>query len=158
MDTSIKKHIEQMPKEKVTDPVRLYNPDALDFTKDHRISSIEATDTYTRIDFIYRSSHEYVNGGWIQIDAGCYISPTNSLVQFKLIRAIGIPIAPQKYFFKRCGEFHTYTLIFPALPKNTRQIDIIEKEAPGTYFNFYGIDYSRWMTVAHPVELPMSKN
>ena len=108
MDTSVKKHIEQMPKEKVTDPVRLFNPDALDFTKDHRISSIEATDTYTRIDFIYRSSHEYVNGGWIQMDAGCYIIPTNSSVQYKLIRAIGIPIAPQKHFFKRCGEFHTY--------------------------------------------------
>lgn len=147
-----------MPKEKVTDPVRLYNPDAMDFTKEHRIKSIEATDNYTRIDFIYRSSHLYVNGGWIQMDAGAYIQPVNSNSKYGLIKAIGIPIAPQKHYFKRQGEFHTYTLIFPALPKNTRQIDIIEKEAPGTYFNFYGVDYSNWMTVAHPTDLPMSKN
>lgn len=158
MQNSVKKHIEQTPQEKANKPVRLYNPDGLDFTKDHRINSIEATDTYTRIDFIYRSSMIYVNGGWIQIDAGCYIQPANSSKKFGLVKAIGIPIAPEKYYFNRRGEFHTYTLIFPALPKNTTQIDIIEKEASGTYFNFYGVDYSKWMTVAHPIELPTSKN
>ena len=37
-------------------------------------------------------------------------------------------------------------------------IDIIEKEAPGTYFNFYNIDFSTWMTIPHAGDQVMSNN
>jgi hypothetical protein len=30
-------------------------------------------------------------------------------------------------------------LIFPALPKNVKQIDVIEKLAEGSYFNFFNV-------------------
>ena len=158
METKIKKHIEQSIQEKIKSSTKLYNPEGMDFRNDHRIKSIEATDEYTRIDFIYRSPKDYDNGGWIQIEKGSYIQPVNSNVKYGLIKAIGIPIAPAKHYFKKQGEYHTYTLIFPALPKNTWKINIIEKEAPGTYFNFYGIDYSTWMTVPHAADLPVSDN
>lgn len=158
METKIKKHIEQSIQEKIETSTKLYNPEGMDFRNDHRIKSIEATDEYTRIDFIYRSPTEYANGGWIQIEKGSYIQPVNSNVKYGLIKAIGIPIAPAKHYFNRQGEYHTYTLIFPALPKNTAKINIIEKEAPGNYFNFYGIDYSTWMTVPHAADLPVSEN
>jgi len=42
---------------------------------------------------------------------------------------------------------HTYTLVFPPLSKSTKAIDIIEKEAPGNYFNYYNIEYQRWINI-----------
>lgn len=158
MDTKIKKLVETDRNLKVKKPARLYNPEAMDHTIGLRVKAIEATDEYTRIDFIYRSSMIYIDGGWIQMDANCYIQPVGSTTRYRLIKAIGIPIAPLKHHFKKKGEFHTYSLIFPALPKNTVKIDIIEKMAPGTYFNFYNVDYSKWMSVPHAADLPRSKN
>jgi len=158
MDTKIKKIVEFDRIDSKSAPIKLYNPNGMDFTKSLRIKCIEATEEYTRIDFIYKSSMIYENGGWIQMERYAYISPVGSTSKFRLIRAIGIPITPLKHYFKRQGEYHPYTLIFPALPKDTKCIDIIEKEAPGTYFNFYNIDYSKWMTVPHAADLPIKTN
>jgi len=158
METKIEKQIEVERKSGTSKSIKLYNPLALDHTIVHRLKSIEITDDYTRIDFIYRSSMIYDKGGWIQMERVAYISPIDSTMKYKLIRAIGIPIAPLKHHFKRKGEFHTYSLLFPALPTSTTKINIIEKEAPGTYFNFYGIDFAKWMTVPHPIEASKSKN
>jgi hypothetical protein len=158
METKIEKIIEKSIKEKEARPIRLFNPECMDFKNNHRIKSIEATEEYTRIDFIYRSSNIYINGGWIQMDGGSYIQPVNSNVKYGLIKTIGIPIAPQKYYFRRQGEFHTYTLIFAALPMNTSKIDIIERKGGYNCFNFYNVDYSKWMTIPHAADLPMSEN
>jgi hypothetical protein len=158
METEIEKFNEVELQVKEVPTIKLYNPEGMDFTKTHRIKCLEATDEYTRIDFVYRSSMIWDNGGWIQMDRDAYIQPKGSTKKYTLIKAIGIPIAPVKHYFKRQGEYYTYTLIFPALPKNTTCIDIIEREAPGTYFNFYNIDYSNWMTVPHAADLPTKQN
>ncbi|MBU3660437.1 MAG: hypothetical protein FGM14_11230 [Flavobacteriales bacterium] len=107
----------------------------------------------TQIDFIYRSSPIYINGGWVQIDRNTYISPVGSTTKYKLICSMSIPPTPHKHFFKRAGEFFAYSLFYPPLPLETRKIDIIEKETPGTYFNFYGVDFSNWMSVPHPTKI-----
>jgi hypothetical protein len=158
MEVKIEKQNEVVHETKTSTKVKLYNPAALNHHLEHRMKSIEITDEYTRIDFIFRSSKVYINGGWIQMERDTYISPTGSSMKYRLIRAIGIPIAPIKHYFKNQGEYHTYSLIFPALPTGTERINIIEKEAPGSYFNFYGIDYSKWMTVPHPMDVAKSKN
>jgi hypothetical protein len=158
MDTKIEKLSETERDVMIDQPEKRYNPDALDHTKELRIMSIEATAEYTRIDFIYRSSMIYDNGGWIQMEGDSYIQPKGSTQKYRLVRAIGIPITPLKHYFKRKGEFHTYTLIFPPLPKKTQKIDIIEKLAPGNYFNFFDVDFSTWMTVMHPLEIAKSTN
>lgn len=158
METTIEQLVEMDRNLKVDSPVRLYNPDGMDFRNALRVKSIEATTEYTRIDFIYKSSMIYDNGGWIQIERDSYIQPIGSSEKFKLIKAIGIPIAPLKHYFKRQGEYHPYTLIFPALPKDTKAIDIIEKLAPGTYFNFFNVDFSSWMTIPHVADLPRKNN
>jgi hypothetical protein len=100
----------------------------------------------------------YINGGWIQMNPNSFIRPVGSSMKYRLIKTEGIPITPLKHYFKRKGEFHTYTLIFPALPCDIKQIDIIEKEAPGSYFNFYGIDYSKWIKIPHPMDIKKSSN
>ena len=103
------------------------------------IEKISLEDDFTRIDFVYIAPKKYSNGGWIQIDLGCYIRPIGSELRYKMIRAIDIPIAPTKYIFKRCGEVHHFSLLFPALPKSVKFIDIIERLAEGTYFNFFKV-------------------
>jgi hypothetical protein len=158
MKTKIKKLIETDRHLKVDKPNRLYNPEGMDHTKPHRIKAIEATSEYTRIDFIYKASMVYIKGGWIQMERDAYIQPIGSTQKYRLVKAIGIPITPLKHYFKRQGEYHTYTLIFPALPKNTKKIDIIEKSAPGTYFNFYNLDYSNWMSIPHAADFCKSNN
>lgn len=158
MEVEIEKQLEVVRETTRKEKIKLYNPDAFDHKKEHRLMGIEITDEYTRIDFIMRASTLYVNGGWIQMERDAYISPIGSKTKYRLIQAIGIPIAPMKHYFKQQGEFHSYTLIFPALPADTKKINIIEKEAPGTYFNFYNIDYSKWITVPHPLYASQAEN
>jgi hypothetical protein len=158
MEVKIEKMTEVFRETETKEAVTLYNPEALDHTLSHRMKSIERTDEYTRIDFIYRSSELYENGGWIQMEGNAYISPVGSSIKYRLIKTIGIPLTPLKHYFKNKGEFHTYSLIFPALPSETKKIDIIEKLAPGNYFNFYGIDYSKWITVPHPADIAQTRN
>jgi len=158
MEVKIEKIIEVTRETKTSKTIKLWNPGALDHRLQLRLASIETSDECTRIDFIYRAPDHYYNGGWIQMEGTAYISPVGSGTKYRLVQAINIPITPLKHYFKRKGEFHTYTLIFPALPANTEKIDIIEKEAPGTYFNFYGIDFSKWMTVPHPAYMGSNNN
>ena len=158
METEIKRIIEILLDKKTKEPITRYNPERLQPGQSLSIKSVECTEEYTRIDFHYKSSQHYVNGGWIQMDKGAYIQPVNSSQKYTLVKAIGIPIAPMKHHFTKKGEPYFYTLIFPALPKGTKKINIIEKEAPGTYFNFYNVDYSKWMTVPHASDLPIANN
>lgn len=133
------------------------NPEA-DYSDKICVKSIELTDAYTRIDFWYKAPEYYVNGGWIQIDPLSYIRPSGSNMRYSLFKAINIPLAPEKFYFRRCGQLHSYSLYFPALPKDTKTIDIIEREAPGTYFNFYGVNYSEWIQMANQVNVELYKN
>lgn len=150
--------IEKQNETKRETKIKLYNPEALDHEQRHRVKSIEVTDEYTRIDFMIKGSYLYIRGGWIQIERNSFIRPAGTIERYGLIKAIGIPYAPVKHYFNYQGEPHTYSLIFPALPKSTKAIDIIEREAPGTYFNFYNVNYSKWMTVQHPVDITKSNN
>jgi hypothetical protein len=103
------------------------------------IEKISLEDEVTRIDFVYIAPKQYINGGWIEMDSGCYIRPIGSEIRYKMVSAINIPLAPSKYYFKSKGQVHHFTLLFPALPKSVKQIDIIERLAEGTYFNFFSV-------------------
>jgi hypothetical protein len=145
----------EIPSEKdIRNPKKLYNPDGLDHRVQLRVKSIECTDEHTRIDFLYTIP---IDGWWISMEPRAYIQAKGSSVKYGLIQAIGIPIKPEiKAYRKRTTV--TYTLIFPALPKNTATIDIIEKLAPGNYFNFFDVSYGKWMTVKHPIDFSQNNN
>ena len=106
---------------------------------DSKVMRIEMEEDYTRIDFVTLAGHWL----WVQMDSNCFIRPVGSDTRLTLVKAQGIPLAPNKYHFKSRNESLYYTLYFPALPKGTEAIDIIEKEVPGTYFNFYGVALSK---------------
>lgn len=103
------------------------------------IDKITLHEQYTQIDFVYIAPKKYINGGWIQIDSASYIQPVNSETRYPLLEARNISIAPTKLHFNGARQVHRYSLIFPSLPKNVKQIDVIEKLAEGSYFNFFNV-------------------
>lgn len=124
----------------ISEPYVFKNPIS-EYTPDDNlgIEKISLDDDFTRIDFVYIAPKMYANGGWIQMDANTFIRPIGSDTRYKMIQSINIPITPSKYYFKGCGQVHHFTLLFPPLPKNVNQIDIIEKLGEGTYFNFFRV-------------------
>ncbi|MBP6754651.1 MAG: hypothetical protein KA210_00790 [Bacteroidia bacterium] len=94
---------------------------------------------YTQVDFVYIASKKFLNGGWIQLHPDCFIRPSGTEIEYKMIEAIAIPIAPSKLHFNAPGQVHHYSLLFPAISKDIEYIDVIEKKGVGTFFNFYGI-------------------
>jgi hypothetical protein len=124
----------------ITEPYMFKNPIS-QYTPSENIGieKISLDDDFTRIDFVYIAPKQYINGGWIQMDSGCFIRPIGSEVRYKMVSAINIPLTPSKYYFKSKGQVHHFALLFQALPKNVKQIDIIEKLAEGTFFNFFKV-------------------
>lgn len=94
---------------------------------------------YTQVDFVYIASKKFLNGGWIQLHPDCFIRPSGTEIEYKMIEAIAIPIAPSKLHFNAAGQVHHYSLVFPAIPKDIEYIDVIEKKEKGTFFNFYSV-------------------
>ena len=124
----------------ITEPYVFKNPISKYTPNEHLgIEKISLDDDFTRIDFVYIAPKQYINGGWIQMDSGCFIRPIGSEISYKMVSAINIPLAPSKYYFKSKGQVHHFSLLFPPLPKSVKQIDIIEKLAEGTYFNFFRV-------------------
>ena len=109
-----------------------------------QVIRIELDEKFTRIDFAYNTDSKYINGGWVQMHYSCFIRPVNSDLKLSLIKAVNIPLAPKKHFFKTTKDCLYYTLYFPTLPINTNAIDIIEMETnDSNYFNFYEVTTER---------------
>jgi hypothetical protein len=119
----------------------IFKSPASEYTPEHEIGieSITIDEHYTRIDFTYISPKKYNSGSWANINPGTYIRPSGSSKKLYLVKAINIPLAPNKHFFQRCGQVLQFTLLFPALPKSVTEIDIVEKLEGGNYFNFFRV-------------------
>jgi hypothetical protein len=101
----------------------------------------------TRIDFIVYPSKMYQAGWWCQIDKDTFIRPLGTPTRLTLVKAVNIPIAPKMHFYRSINDYLCYTLYFPALPPNTKAIDIIEKDVyGGSWFNFYNVSLERIKT------------
>ncbi len=116
----------------------IFKSPSSEYTPEHEIGieSITLDEQYTRIDFTYISSKEYPNESWASINPGTYIRPSGSSKKLYLVKAINIPLSPNKHIFSKSGQVLQFTLLFPALPKSVTEIDIIEKLEAGNYFNF----------------------
>jgi len=138
-------HVPQKKHQKAEENVVIFSPlIKIDNNTNLSLLSIHLDDEYTRIDFLYQASNYYINGGWVQIDKDSFIRAQDTKTKLKLIKAVNIPIAPNKHFFKSTKDMLAYTLYFPSLPKNTHKIDIIEKELPGKeWFNFYDVSITK---------------
>ena len=72
---------------------------------------------------------------WFTLEKNAYIVANGQ--RYTLTKAEGIAIFPDKTYFSYAGETKTFTLYFPAIPKNTTSIDFIEAEKSD--WRLYGI-------------------
>jgi len=123
----------------------IYSPLIIHSNQDSlAIHRIVRHDDVTKIDFIHYASRIYDHGGWVQIHKENFIRPIGTKTQLTMLQAINIPIAPIKHFYQHQFDYLAYTLIFPALAKDVKAIDIIEMELPGNnWFSFYGVSLEK---------------
>jgi len=133
--------IEDDPRKTEEHEIRILNPLVLHAPfANLEIKSIEEEETMLRIDFIYRASNRYINGGWVQISPYTYVCCSASSARYPMLKAENIPISPQKHYFRKQGEPLAYSLFFERPAPDTVCIDIIEGVGPGhNWFNFYGV-------------------
>jgi hypothetical protein len=109
-----------------------------------RVLRITEEDDLTRIDFVVYSR----TFSWVNMRSEAFIRPVNTDIQLTMVKVVNIAVAPDKHWFKDRNQALYYTLYFPALPKDVKAIDIIEKEGgvlPHNFrfFNYYGVSLVR---------------
>ena len=98
----------------------------------------------TQIDFGYSADNIYSRGGWIRIDPNTHLKNQKTSNIYKMVKAEGIPIAPEKTHFNTHTDWQFFTLFFEPLPLEDQIIDFIEPEYEfienyTNTFNFQGI-------------------
>lgn len=99
------------------------------------------TAEYTKVDFGYTTTNKYIKGGWIKMSKDTFIENVEIKKRYKMIKASGITIAPQKHNFQSNKDWQYYSLFFEPMEQKDAVINLIEKER-GTPndFNYYDIE------------------
>ena len=101
-----------------------------------KVLSVSIQDDQTIISFSDNNKlgdDEYFE--WLSLDRNAFIVANGQ--KFKLKRAEGIALSPEKTYFSYAGETKTFRLYFSAIPKNVAYIDFIESE--DSEWRLYGI-------------------
>ena len=117
----------------------------------HQAETIEEFETkidegeLTVIHFETYPNQRYHAGWWVTVHPEIFIRAIGTKDKLWLVYAFNIPIAPAKHFFKHKNERLKVTLFFPALPKDTTHIDIIEtlRKDVENPFNFYNVSMDK---------------
>jgi hypothetical protein len=98
------------------------------------------TPEFTKVDFGYTTTNKYIRGGWIKMAKETFIENVATKKRYKMIKASGITIAPQKHNFQSNKDWQYYSLFFEPIEQKDGVINLIEKEK-GTKndFNYYNI-------------------
>lgn len=81
----------------------------------------------------YVSKHKYANGGWMNIDEDTYLENADTGEKLELFQAIGVPLAPDKHYFKKAGELKQFVLLFPRVPRFWKSFHLIEQGGAGSF-------------------------
>lgn len=134
--------------------VKFYNSEKL------FIRSLIRDNELLRIDFVHFADPKYINGGWVRIEPGTFVRPVGTSLRLEMVKAEGVPIAPNKHYYKSKQDKLFYSLYFPSIGDEIELIDIIEKEGgDDTYFNFYGVAVSKILSspiIVSNIKLPNS--
>lgn len=108
------------------------------------ILRITVRENETQIDLGYSAFNMYIKGGWIRIHPDTYLEDKKTGNHYKLTKAEGIPIAPDKHEFQTKTDWQYFSLFFEPLPQKDLIIDFIEPNSlvpsdNGSNFDFYGI-------------------
>lgn len=98
------------------------------------------TPEFTKVDFGYTTTNKYIRDGWIKMAKETFIENVATKKRYKMIKASGITIAPQKHNFQSNKDWQYYSLFFEPMEQKDAVINLIEKEK-GTEndFNYYDV-------------------
>lgn len=100
-----------------------------------KITRIAKSNTETRIEFLYSNTIGNTAFGWVCINPKTYLYDPIYKKKYELVYPENIKIAPSKTTFKYANEQLVFALIFPALPANVSQIDLVEPDGSNWIFN-----------------------
>ena len=103
------------------------------------IDRIELTDYNTIIYCTHTAPSMYVNGGWVTIQPNIFLKETYGSRTYKLLKAEGIPLSPNKFNYSYKGQTLSFKLIFQKIATDINLVDLIECQDRSNCFNFYGI-------------------
>jgi len=102
---------------------------------------IEVKESITIVHLIHTAPSAYEKGGWVSIRPDTFIKENSTGKKLKLIKAEGIPTAPNKFEYSAEGQKLSFRLYFPNVDFLNNSIDLIECENDNGCFNFYGIGH-----------------
>lgn len=103
------------------------------------IDKIELTDYNTIIYCTHTAPDTYTNGGWVRIEPNIILKETYGTRKYKLLKAEGVPLSPNKFTYSYKGQKLSFRLIFPKVAYDINTLDLIECSDNRNCFNFYGI-------------------
>ena len=99
------------------------------------------TPEYTKVDFGYTTTNKYIKGGWIKMAKDTFIENVETKKRYKMIKASGITIAPQKLNFQSNKDWQYYSLFFEPMEQKDAVVNLIEIEnGTPNDFNYYNIE------------------
>ncbi len=127
-------------KNKNTEPLLFEIPEKTNSVDNPKVLRVILHPDFTRIDFGYNTTTEFIKGGWIRMSPKTYVQVEGSSDKFLLKETTGITIAPKKVVFQSVKDWQFFTLYFEPIPQKDCVINIIEEEKPSPNdFNYYGI-------------------
>ncbi|TSA38734.1 MAG: hypothetical protein D4R64_01980 [Porphyromonadaceae bacterium] len=101
------------------------------------IEKIEFSENQTLI-FLSIENQKTEGEAWFCADEKIYIKNTQGTEMYYMTKSEGIPTCPEKYKFNKPGEVLQFKLIFPKIPANIKEIDIVENCTDNCFY-FYGV-------------------
>ena len=125
---------EQSNVESSSSVIDVSNPQITTATSDGlKIKRIQVTSSQTIVHCEFDNSKKH--SGWVTISPNTYISYAGA--KYTMTKAEGIPIEPARHYFQTASDRLYFRLIFPPLPKDATEFDLIESES--STWKFYGI-------------------
>lgn len=76
---------------------------------------------------------------WVNIRKDVCIQSLDGTEKYSFIKAEGIPVAPEKYYFDKTTPYLKFKLFFEKIPSTLKQFDLIECPESDNCFNLYDI-------------------
>ena len=97
--------------------------------------SIQLNDNSTVLTFSNCNTDGNNSYAWVTMDPNASIKVNGQ--NFRLTKAEGIALSPDKTYFTKDNQTIVFKLYFPAIPKDTKSIDFIESD--NSTWKFYDI-------------------
>lgn len=103
------------------------------------IDKIELTSTSTIIYCTHTAPEGYEKGGWVRIEPSIFLKESYGNRRYKLLKAEGVPLSPNRFNYSYSGQTLSFRLVFPKIDSDIDLVDLIECPNDNNCFNFYGV-------------------